>query len=165
MRQLLGYHGTPAWREVLLYGLLADKASGGCPHVWLTVRPKDAAPFGVVLEVNMTGLDFGWQDKDEPLASIYQPYWQGCYHGGDVPPRLIKLYRGVRRVLWDEQGGLCVYCRQPMHWTMKGEAYDWDAATLDHKVPKALGGGNEPENLALACKACNTYKGKIERFP
>jgi hypothetical protein len=29
---------------------------------------------------------------------------------------------------------------------------------LDHILPRALGGGNEPENLCAACYRCNQYK-------
>lgn len=30
---------------------------------------------------------------------------------------------------------------------------------LDHIVPKALGGPDDPENLRLACRQCNTQRG------
>jgi hypothetical protein len=30
---------------------------------------------------------------------------------------------------------------------------------VDHIVPQASAGGDEPENLALFCKSCNTWKG------
>jgi 5-methylcytosine-specific restriction endonuclease McrA len=37
---------------------------------------------------------------------------------------------------------------------------------IDHKLPLALGGGNEFENLALSCRHCNLSKGKktVEQF-
>ena len=31
--------------------------------------------------------------------------------------------------------------------------------TIDHLVPRSLGGGDEPENLAVACRSCNARKG------
>jgi len=30
---------------------------------------------------------------------------------------------------------------------------------VDHIVPQASAGGDEPENLARCCKSCNTWKG------
>lgn len=36
---------------------------------------------------------------------------------------------------------------------------DSDADTIDHVVPLSRGGGNELENLVLACRSCNTAKG------
>lgn len=55
------------------------------------------------------------------------------------------------------QEGCCAYC---------GCAVDVDAprfaphkATVDHIVPLTRGGTNWPDNLAVACPACNTSKG------
>ena len=84
-----GYHGTAAWEQVLAEGLKASKATG-CAHIWLALRPEDAAAFGKVLKVDMTGLEFEWMDIDEPA---YQPYWQGCYHGGDIEPARVELWQ------------------------------------------------------------------------
>lgn len=73
------YHGTPEADAVLQQGLLADKAEGNCPHVWLTNDPLIAARFGEVIEVDDTG--FGaWPEGA----------WQVCYHGGDIPPERLR---------------------------------------------------------------------------
>ena len=41
-----------------------------------------------------------------------------------------------------------------------------DQACLDHIIPKANGGTNNPDNLALCCRSCNSMKGKksLEEF-
>ncbi len=44
----------------------------------------------------------------------------------------------------------CHYCR-----CMFPPAYDGVGLTLDHIVPRSLGGSNAPDNLATACGACN----------
>lgn len=49
-----------------------------------------------------------------------------------------------------KHGCVCHYC----HRFVSGED-----ATIDHKVPKALGGGNNWENLVPACSSCNGKKG------
>lgn len=49
-------------------------------------------------------------------------------------------YRLVQSV-YDRAGGLCWLCGGPV---------PRDQASLDHRLPRALGGGNELENLALA---------------
>lgn len=46
----------------------------------------------------------------------------------------------------------CRYCEAPLSRKQ---------ATLDHYVPKALGGSNDSENLRLACAACNGRKGDM----
>ncbi len=43
-------------------------------------------------------------------------------------------------------GGLCAYCEKT-------------GTTWDHIVPLTKGGSNLPENLAPACKSCNSSKG------
>lgn len=43
---------------------------------------------------------------------------------------------------------LCEYCHSP-------ERSSSDTFTIDHLTPKSLGGPDELENLALACRRCN----------
>ena len=45
----------------------------------------------------------------------------------------------------------CEYCRAPE------DIFNFHFE-IDHIVPVALGGTNDPDNLALACPACNLYK-------
>lgn len=48
--------------------------------------------------------------------------------------------------------GLCRYCGEP-------------GQTLDHVTPKIRGGTDDPfTNLVLACKPCNSMKGREEGF-
>jgi 5-methylcytosine-specific restriction endonuclease McrA len=48
--------------------------------------------------------------------------------------------------------GKCAYCDTKL---LKHEA------TLDHIVPKRLGGTNRKENIALCCVGCNQTKGSM----
>jgi 5-methylcytosine-specific restriction endonuclease McrA len=43
--------------------------------------------------------------------------------------------------------GICSYCLRP-------------GTSVDHVVPLSRGGGNEPDNLVLACGSCNSKKGQ-----
>jgi hypothetical protein len=49
-------------------------------------------------------------------------------------------------------GDACVYCRSPQRLVL-------GPLEIDHIVPKARGGTDEEENLCLACRMCNSYKG------
>lgn len=57
--------------------------------------------------------------------------------------------RNRREFLYARQNGCCAYCGQhiPRH-----------KATLDHVVPKALGGDGTRENQVIACRRCNSAK-------
>lgn len=66
----------------------------------------------------------------------------------DVPP---FARRAIRKNLCDRYGGCCAYCG--IYVGMKG--------TVDHYVPQALGGQNQPHNLRWACLKCNNLKGDM----
>lgn len=46
---------------------------------------------------------------------------------------------------------MCEYCQSP-------ESYSPSAFSVEHLIPKSLGGSDEPENLALSCQECNNRK-------
>jgi 5-methylcytosine-specific restriction endonuclease McrA len=51
----------------------------------------------------------------------------------------------------------CHYCKQT---NLKIKSKDpKELATIDHVVPRALGGKNEPSNYVVACQHCNEKKG------
>lgn len=50
--------------------------------------------------------------------------------------------------LFEQQAGLCAYCHDKL-----GPDYH-----VDHIVPLSRGGGNGPDNICLACPACNLNK-------
>jgi hypothetical protein len=58
-----------------------------------------------------------------------------------------NLRRRVRR----RARGLCEYCRSSAELT----GHDF---TVDHILPEARGGGNDPANLCLCCFWCNAFK-------
>ena len=49
-------------------------------------------------------------------------------------------------------GDRCGYCLSPQKYVMA-------VLEIEHLMPKAKGGGDEEENLWLACPLCNGYKG------
>ena len=58
-------------------------------------------------------------------------------------------YLKYKKELYEEMNGRCAYC---------GCELDYKKATIDHKVPLAVGGTNERENLIICCFSCNHYK-------
>lgn len=63
---------------------------------------------------------------------------QGTHTGDDIK----RQYKA--------QKGLCYYCHNHV-----GDTYH-----VDHVVPLSRGGSNDPENLVIACPACNLSKNK-----
>ncbi len=70
-------------------------------------------------------------------------------------------WQRIRRATLNEARAMgqtnCPDCRVVLDWTSKDRPKNH--AEVDHIVPHALGGGNEPENLRVVCKACNSRKG------
>ena len=59
-----------------------------------------------------------------------------------------KLSKGIEKKLFEQQGGLCVCCKQEL-----GDNYH-----LDHIMPLALGGTNTDDNVQLLIAKCNLRK-------
>ncbi len=63
------------------------------------------------------------------------------------PGRSSKWIRPEKRKrIYARDGGRCLWC---------GSA---ESLTLDHFLPKALGGGNEAGNLVTCCYSCNSRR-------
>ncbi len=58
----------------------------------------------------------------------------------------------VRARIRARAGKRCGYCRSPQHLVL-------GPLEIDHVVPSALGGSDDEENLWLACRMCNAFKG------
>ncbi len=57
----------------------------------------------------------------------------------------------VRNGIFERDQGLCAYCGGLI-------LYD-ELWHIDHVIPVAKGGSNDPKNLVLSCPACNLKKG------
>ena len=66
----------------------------------------------------------------------------------------------VRRKLYDDAAGRCCYCHLTT-WLAQPPAGNPDPglqATIEHILPRNQGGTSRWQNLALACKRCNTSR-------
>ncbi len=74
-----------------------------------------------------------------------------------VPPK-------IWQVVFERDKGICQYCEI----NLLGSFSSYWSATEDHVVAVAIGGGDELENLVLACPVCNgvlSRSGKLTTFP
>lgn len=62
-----------------------------------------------------------------------------------------------RQSIYERDGSICQLCDEPVDLDLDARAAM--SATLDHIVPRSLGGTNEPANLRLAHRACNSKRG------
>lgn len=58
----------------------------------------------------------------------------------------------LRRQVMQDAGHRCGYC-------LSDEALTGMSLSIDHIIPRAAGGATEQENLWLACRPCNEFKG------
>jgi hypothetical protein len=59
---------------------------------------------------------------------------------------------GLRELVRQRAGNCCEYCRLPQEVSEL-------RFHIEHVIPRQHGGGDESENLALACPECNLHKG------
>lgn len=59
----------------------------------------------------------------------------------------------TKTMIRERAGQRCEYCHLPQ------ESLPAMAFHVEHVIPKQHHGGDQPENLALACDRCNFYKG------
>ena len=60
----------------------------------------------------------------------------------------------LKRLVSEEAQYRCGYCQTSQH--IIGQPM-----TFDHLTPEALGGATEQDNLWLACRRCNEFKGSL----
>lgn len=58
------------------------------------------------------------------------------------------MNEGIRNIVRQRAKYLCEYCHSP-------EKLSASRFTVDHLIPQSLGGTDNLENLALACRRCN----------
>lgn len=63
----------------------------------------------------------------------------------------------IKASLSEAQNHRCAYCGvETMLSTPAGApCRPWNIATVEHIEPKSFGGSNDPDNLVMACLACN----------
>lgn len=88
-----------------------------------------------------------------PLAATKRDIRMGCELGNASESVGMKtLSKKLKRaVLFQAQKGKCAIC---------GRSLKLADSTLDHIVPKALGGGGSLANMRLAHGLCNNSRGK-----
>ncbi len=59
--------------------------------------------------------------------------------------------------LAERDGTLCTICGDEVDMTLRRKDSVF-CASIDHRIPRALGGTDDPENLALAHFWCNAVK-------
>jgi 5-methylcytosine-specific restriction endonuclease McrA len=70
----------------------------------------------------------------------------------------IKLFETI----FARDGARCVYCGVETHRLARGLSRSPALATLDHVVPRSMGGPLNASNLVLACQACNNQRGVMD---
>jgi 5-methylcytosine-specific restriction endonuclease McrA len=67
-----------------------------------------------------------------------------------------KILRKKRAKLFDRQGGICPICQNTIKWHA---GITTEQPTLDHIIPKSMGGTYTMDNLRLVHWRCNNARG------
>ena len=87
-------------------------------------------------------------EMEAAIASVCEPLVKD-YNSNKARRRISKQrWKILREETFRRDEWTCVYCGAQ------------DDLTCDHIIPLARGGTNDNENLATACRSCNSSKGK-----
>ncbi|MDA7980055.1 MAG: HNH endonuclease [Pirellulales bacterium] len=67
------------------------------------------------------------------------------------------MSRRTRIAIFERDEYRCRYCGRDV----LADFHSFATCVLDHVKPRSAGGGNEPENLAVACGSCDRIKAGI----
>lgn len=65
--------------------------------------------------------------------------------------------RAKRLRIYERDGWTCIWCGRGV-WSPHGHDPNL-RATVDHVIPRAAGGTNDPQNLVTSCMQCNRARG------
>lgn len=90
-------------------------------------------------------------DHDRPIRTVDREYPAPAVVRLLTPRRPQEyVLRFSRLAIYRRDGFVCQYCRKK---------FRRDQLTLDHVVPRHLGGGMSWTNIVTACRSCNAKKG------
>jgi 5-methylcytosine-specific restriction endonuclease McrA len=67
-----------------------------------------------------------------------------------------KSIQNTKRIKYKKQGGKCFYCGKQLFLKNIKKSRE---VTLDHLIPRSMGGTTKRDNLVVACNNCNQWKG------
>jgi len=97
----------------------------------------------------------------EKISILKKKDYPNLYKDGQIK-RATYFPKWIVNLLLNREQGLCHYCNKPVASTSyANQEYD-----IDHVIPIAQGGTNDPTNLVLSCPKCNNAKkAKITPVP
>lgn len=123
---------------------------------------RDLAEVIHIDDGNYLGYDFAsWTELSEYREEFDEHFdWVHTVRMQIAVPKIIRLFgydrvpaqsvKLNRRNIYARDHNRCQYCNK---------RFPTSELTLDHVVPRRLGGGSSWENLVCACVACNSRKG------
>ena len=91
-----------------------------------------------------------------PRFALRAPSVVQCFDVKSMPRNFTHVLPFTRRNLYSRDGGCCVYCAQKVSFS---------SFTIDHVIPRSLGGKTSWENVVTACMGCNNRKGNRRPRP
>ena len=74
----------------------------------------------------------------------------------------LRIGRAERLAIYERDRWMCGICTEPVDPHLPSN--DIWGATLAHLVPRSLGGGDDPANLRLAHRWCNSVRGNLSHY-
>lgn len=132
-----------AWNEYMRGRQAAARARG-----WLRKDRPPPTKVSVPAPCSKCGKDLARTTLEEPLCAPCR---------GNRPGYNIRITPAARLAIYRRDDWTCRVCTEPVDQELPPN--DTWAATLDHIIPRAQGGTDDPANLRLAHRWCNSVRG------
>ena len=162
--------GQRAWAKQIVPGWRSRSSRRRKFRVYHLVEDKEVdlklnGDFGV-WQRTYSGLELRFHRALGPILHPPSPevtlkaFWvkRATYPTMRAKDRKHHFPQRLRRILADCYGEQCAFCER--HTPYQDPEQGSVGGSLDHLIPRAWGGPDEPWNLWWACRRCNTSKGK-----
>lgn len=134
----------PSIVQNAVVSVLVDEQLENGAHLRVTHDPASARPFRVWWHVSGYSHSVRLASQVAALSFV-----DGIRAEAKASEYSLRAKLKLRRTIWTRYDGRCVYCGR---WLSLG------AFTLEHLIPRSLGGSDHACNLAVACEPCNTER-------
>lgn len=99
-----------------------------------------------------------WLEQPRPHRQLRARFFVAP--SGAVVEKAPTLTPRQRREVFERDGYRCRYCGASVAWITKSCSPfgDVEPGAVDHAFPRSRGGQNDPANLRLSCRRCNSSK-------
>jgi hypothetical protein len=141
-----------------------DEIDEHSPEVKALIPKAAAVAAEAAFEILFNDREFPYEFQlrlREVIKRVDTPHPANYYEDNMRVKRVTYLPKWLERAVYHRDRGRCQDCLKDV----SGEVYHLEIYHMDHVLPLADGGTNDPTNFQLLCQECNLKKGRHGKRP